>query len=291
MNENNEKKINVKFVNDESIDDSMYLWRYMDLHKFLSFILTKSLHLTRLDKFEDIREGMTSKHLYFKRIKNVLDNDPIFDNIRNLMTIDTLGSKMNLIEKELKEIQRFNFASCWVLCEDFYESVAMWNLYSNPNSIAIKIKYNDFKKRILETGFDNLSHQGEIICGPIKYKNFQKNNEIFNPGQRNNLNESVFIKDISFEHEKEFRIILREKVREIPPIQYKDNISNIHIEKLYNDTYNYSGVKLKIKNLNDFPFEIIHHPKSEVWAKNNIKEILEKFNINYKVKDSKLELK
>lgn len=291
MREDDEKKINVQFINDKNIDDDMFLWKYMDLHKFLSFIFSKSLHLTRLDKFEDSREGMTTKHLYFKRIKNVLDNDPIFDNIREFMTIDTLGNRMNLIEKELKEIQRFNFASCWVLCEDHYESVAMWNLYSNPNSIAIKIKYSDFKKRILQTGFDNYNYEGEIICGPIEYKNFQKNNAVFNPGQEDNLLESVFIKDLSFEHEKEFRIIFREKVREIPTIKYKENISNSQIEKLHNSTFNYSGLKLNIVNFEDYPFEIVHHPKSEEWAKNNIKEILENFDIKYKVKDSKLELK
>ena len=62
-----------------------------------------------------------------------------------------------------------------------------------------------------------------------KLENFQKTNAVFNHGQKDNLIGSVFIKDLSFEHEKEFRIILREKVREIPPTKYKENISNSHI--------------------------------------------------------------
>ena len=139
------EKVNIVFKNDEFIGDEMYLWKYLDLHKYMSLISTQCLFVTRLDKFEDKREGTTVKHLYFKKLRNQMDNDSIFDSIREYAKIDTFGSLINQISSELEEIQRFHFASCWVLCDSDYESAAMWNLYSSPNSIAIKLKYKDFK--------------------------------------------------------------------------------------------------------------------------------------------------
>lgn len=284
------QKVKIQFKNDESIGDEMYLWKYLDLHKFISLISSKSLFVTRLDKFEDKREGMTLKHLYFKKIKNVMDNDPIFDSIRKYAKIDSLGNWMNLISTELEEIQKFHFASCWVLCDGYYESAAMWNLYSSPNSIAIKIKYKEFKDLLSTKGFSNEVFAKEIICAPIQYKNFQKTNFIYNK-EENELEESVFVKDSSFEHEKEFRLILKETPREIPPIYYKPNITKSHVDKLHNSIYNYPGVSLKFIDFQDYPFEVIHHPKSEDWAKENIKNIIEKFGMSFILKDSALEMK
>ena len=62
----------------------------------------------------------------------------------------------------------------------------------------------------------------------MDYLNVQDINNI--SGYTDNLLDSVFLKDISFEYENEFRIIAREKEREIPPINYNKNISRSHIE-------------------------------------------------------------
>tara|TARA_B110000444_G_scaffold248077_1_gene271508 strand:- start:557 stop:748 length:192 start_codon:yes stop_codon:yes gene_type:complete len=62
----------------------------------------------------------------------------------------------------------------------------------------------------------------------VDYLNVQDINNI--SGYTDNLLDSVFLKDISFEYENEFRIIAREKEREIPPINYNKNISRSHIE-------------------------------------------------------------
>jgi len=280
---------NIKFINDENISDDVYLWKYLDLHKFLSLITTKSLHLTRLDKFEDKREGISPVHLFFKNKKKAFDSNPIFDTMRTYMTIDTLGNEMNKIEDELKIIQRFNFASCWVIGDKETESVAMWNLYSDSKSLAIRIKYSDFKKSILEKGYKTTGYKKELICSPIKYFNFQdKNISEQNP---NDLFDNVFLKDISFQHENEFRIIAREDERPIEPINYKANISRSHIEDVYNSSNNYPGIKIELIDFEKYDFEIIHHPKSTDWTKENINQIVKKFDINFKIKDSNLELK
>ena len=63
------KKVSIKFINDENIDQNTYLWRYIDTHKFLSFILNKSLFFTRLDKFEDQKEGIKISHLFYQNLR------------------------------------------------------------------------------------------------------------------------------------------------------------------------------------------------------------------------------
>lgn len=280
---------NIKFINDEDISDDTYLWKYFDLHKFISLIISKSFHLTRLDKFEDKREGISPIHLLYKNHKKELDNNPMFDSLRNLLTIDTLGGEMNKIELELKKIQSFNFANCWVIGRKDIESVAMWNLYSDPKSLAMRIKYSDFKSNILKNGYMTYGFPKELICSPIKYLNFQDKNNISE--YSNNLWDSVFLKDSSFAHENEFRIVARENEREIPEINYKPNISRSHIEKLHNSSNNYPGIKLELINFEDYKFEVVHHPKSTDWVKENINEIIKRFEIKFEIFDSNLDLK
>lgn len=281
-----EEKIDVKFINDEKINENTYLWRYMDIHKFLSFIFNKSLYFTRLDKFEDKKEGITINHLFYQNLKKQIDNHPMFDSIRTYMSIETLGGEMNKIDDELQRIQIHNFANCWVIGENSSESVAMWNLYSNPDSLAIKIKYSDFKKLLTKQGLQSFDTSREVICSPINYIDFQK------PDFKNITDiDSVFTKDISFEHENEFRIIVKEKEREIPPIEYKSNIHKKNSEKLHNAFWNYIGVELNFIDFKGFDFEIVHHPKSQDWTKNNIKEIIKISETDFKINDSVLDLK
>jgi len=152
------------------------------------------------------------------------------------------------------------------------------------------INYNDFKNTILENGIENNDEESEIICGPIKYINFQENND-FIKAHSTNLTDSVFQKDISFEHEKEFRLILKEKMRKIPEIYYKPNISKESIEKVYNSNFNYPGLELELINFDKYNFEIVYHPKAQDWIKKNIIKIVELSELKFKVSTSKLELR
>ncbi|WP_341221779.1 hypothetical protein [Polaribacter atrinae] len=162
----------------------------------------------------------------------------------------------------------------------------MWNLYSKPNSLAIKIKYSNFKKLLTEKGLQDSGYSREILCSPISYIDFQK------PDLEKVKNfDSVFTKDISFKHENEFRIIVKEKEREIPQIHYKENMHRKSIEKLHNEFWNYSGIEMSLIDFQTFEFEIVHHPKSQDWAKNNIKEIIRLSEIDFKINESILELK
>lgn len=286
----NDRIIKPNFINDNSVGENKYLWRYLDLHKFLSFITTKSIYLPRLDKFEDKQEGIALNHLIYKNLKRRLDNDPILSKVSEYATVDNLGPTMNKIEDDLKIIQNFNFASCWVLCDGNIESVAMWNLYSNPNSIALRIKYSEFKKLFSQEVVIDYGLTEDIICSPIQYFDFQQDSKILELLKDDSI-DSIFFKDASFEHEKEFRIVIKEKIRETPEINYKEGISRKHIEKFHNSIYNYPGRSIDLNNFINYPFEIIFHPKSEDWAKSNIKQIVQKFNVPFKIFESELELK
>jgi hypothetical protein len=262
----------------------------MDLHKFLSFLLKQSLFLTRINKFEDKREGINLEQLLFLNYKKKADKSRFFNALEISATIDNFGKEMNQIEDSLKIIQRFNFANCWVLSENKSESVAMWNLYSNPNSIAIKTKYSDFKKKFSLAKIQNYGEYEEIICSPIEYIDFHNNDTIVNLIKDKKI-DPVFVKDLSFQHEKEFRIVMKEKVRKIPQIEYKKNFTRKLFEDAHNKRYNYSGISIKLEDFNSYNFEVVHHPKSEDWAKENINQIIDKFKMGFKISESELNLK
>ncbi|MDN3619029.1 MULTISPECIES: hypothetical protein [Polaribacter] len=274
---------NIKFTNDEHISEDSFLWRYIDISKLLSFLINKSFFFTRLDKFEDKKEGITSNHLFYKKLKSETENYSVFDNIRNTISLHVGGKEMNRIDEEIKQIQKSNFANCWFIADEYSESVAMWNLYSSPNSVAIKIKYSEFKKNILKNGFNGYGSDLDIVCSQIKYVNFlnPNHNEI-------ELIESVFLKDSSFNHENEFRLVLKKDFKEIP-IEYNAGIHRKESEKLHqiNEPFGYN---LILNEFEKYNFEIVFHPKSQDWIKNDIKKILKIANVSIKSSNSLLEL-
>ncbi|MGB1269627.1 MAG: hypothetical protein ACPG45_07795 [Flavobacteriaceae bacterium] len=279
------KKTSVKFINDKGIDENTYLWRYIDTHKFLSFILNKSLFFTRLDKFEDQKEGTRISHLFYQNCIKALENDPEINKMVGGVSVEVNGGMMNKIDEKINQIQKSNFANCWFMANDYSESVAMWNLYSSPNSVAIKIKYSDFKNIISEKGLLSYYEDIEVVCSPIKYVDF-----ISPKIKGTKLPDSIFIKDISFQHEKEFRIILKKEFKKIPPIDYHPSIHRKKSEKNHAGLHDKTGIELDFIDFEKFPYELIFHPKSPEWVKNNINKILETTNTHLKTHKSILEL-
>lgn len=272
---------NINFINDEDINEDSFLWRYIDVSKLLSFLINKSFFFTRLDRFEDKQEGITLKHLFYKKLRIETEMDAIFDNVRNNISIEVGGDKMNKIDEEVEQIQKSNFANCWFVAKEYSESVAMWNLYSSPNSVAIKIKYSDFKEKLLENGFSGNGRTLDIICGSIKYVNFlnPKFDEI----------DSVFLKDLSFKHENEFRLVLKKEF-EATPVEYHPKIHRKRSEKLH-EINEPLGLNLELNEFEKYNFEIVFHPKSQDWIKNDIKKLLQNIKVDLKCNDSLLELK
>jgi hypothetical protein len=174
-------------------------------------------------------------------------------------------------EMPLKIRQQKYFISCWLI--HHRESVAMWNAYSDENGIALKFKASDLIAAIGEN-IDNTNENEKmktLYHGRIVYKDF------FNPDDRMNLKDEVpiigFQKDLSFEHEKEYRFLIKQDTH-----NFKEN--------------DIPFVKMKIEKFKKLKFNLIFHPKMEPWKKENIKSVIKALGSkSIIINDSELNLK
>lgn len=285
----------IQFLNDDQFHEETYLWRYMSLHKFLSFIYDQSLYLTRLDQFEDTNEGISPHHVLF----NSASKFPVNNGTGVKTSVDPFLPVKTGFNNELRRNQRLNYTNCWVIGRNSRESVAMWNLYSEPNSIAIKIKYSHFKTLIQEDGFVASNLDVDFFAGAVDYHDFQDAFSLLN--LTNKIWEFQFIKDISFQHEQEFRIIAKEPYElETEIIPQPDGTNNQlirwstdeEIERIIQkQKYDSPGISIKLNKFEQYPFEIVHHPKSKTWAKRNIVKAMENAGLDFQVSDSQINLK
>lgn len=272
-----------------SYNKNDYLWKFVSIEKFLSIVLNKKLYFTRIDCFEDVQEGISPELLLLNHRKNALMSLPPFNVLSQYHSIDMFPSETdNLIDK-LKETQKCNFANCWYLSNENIESVAMWNLYSQPNSVALNIKFSDFYDKILKIGVESRVKLKSLILGKIKYVNFQ------NPIELDKIKEEIentaFLKDQSFIHENEFRFVAEiEKSKEILFFP-KEGFSKYMQKEFFERTSQLYGFDINLNDFLDYKFEIVFHPKMSDWVKKDLKNILEKFQIPFKTRDSKLKLK
>jgi hypothetical protein len=227
------------------------LWKYMDLHKFLSLLTNKNLFFTRLDKFEDPFEGVNTKlirRLHILEIMLKSDNP-----IPGIPTIKIV-KEIRKIQKKIKEEQQQQFVNSWVHFNR--ESIAMWKIYSNKDSIAIKVegrKFIDFLKNCIKFQPQSLVEM-KLICSHVKYQKlnpYSFEEEISNYGYPIALN-----KDISFDFEKEYRFfIIRNSGNKIP--FYKFKISTEFYDLI----------------------QVICHPEMEDWKFENVVEICNHYKL------------
>lgn len=233
-----------------------YLWRFMDLHKLISFLTTQKIYFSRFDQFEDVNEGISKKQL-FKQYK---EHDS-----------DYQSQVHNNRELEIEERQKRLFASCW-----FYgkrESVAMWNLYAQNDGIALRVKANSFIDSLTPENIqiEDPESVNTLYHGPVFYKDFLNFQDI--EDFKDETRVIGFQKDLSFEHEKEYRIMIRQRYKE-------DNY----------DTY-FNSYEIGLNNFNDLQFELLAHPKMQSWQKENVQKLIGKLNVqNFTFKDSELRL-
>ena len=94
---------------------SLKIWRYMDLAKYLSFLQTSSIRLSRADKFEDPYEG--------------LYNGPTIQAMANMVPTPGTYDHAHSFARQLEEDRQSTYINCWHWNDR--ESAAMWKLYSN----------------------------------------------------------------------------------------------------------------------------------------------------------------
>ena len=177
------------FLNDA--DDTATLWRYMDLSKFLDLILHKKLVFPRYDKFEDPFEGYAANFIELAR-KGLHTLDE-FDEI-------TIKKVMEILADTVSVYNYYAYVSCWHLNE--FESAGMWKLYCNsPEALVVKTKASLLKKAIKPK-----SNQ-KIVYSKVTYDS-KLDNFSLNDISDVDPHSPLLIKRESFDHEKEYRLLL-----------------------------------------------------------------------------------
>lgn len=239
---------------------SYSLWKYLDLFKLFHLIETATLYFTRLDRFDDPLEGLTVDGLRNRYLLDALpDEDERNPNISS--EYHNLSKEYFLQRKsDSDKIEKVThrFASCWFLGK--YESIAMWNLYSNKDSVAIQFDAQKLIEIIEQAARDFSENVWEkLVIGTVDYISIDDITKHRYLGFRK-------LKHYEYENELRFVAILNQ-----------------------GETKEY--LELPLDKLNSYDFKIITHPAMEKWKVNILKKLLTKFQLENKFADSKIILR
>lgn len=259
---------NLTLISPDSLpNDNESLWRYFDIHKFLNLIKQKRFRFTRMDQFEDALEGIPfetlQKFLYIESESNQNLASIILDWPPSYITLSKESKLFGRIDEILK-IQSSHFVSCWF--HEQRESMAMWNLYSNPDGVALKVPFGKLKS-LLNPESSQIDIQ-EYFCGKVQYQNFRNKDPYANDGL-SKLGKVSLRKDVSFSHEKEIRFVVK-------ILKNKGHLTGIDTEPI---------------NLKELDLKVVCHPRMVEWKKNNIKQILKDACLSDSFLDSEIKLR
>lgn len=234
------------------------IWRYLSLPKFIDFIVNENIAFSRADTFADKKEGISNElirliNTYKAEKEKYSDNNSNFPYVGIGNPIDglLLHALSTEEKKHLSQLiieQKKYFISCWFVSEN--ESMAMWDLYAKDHGVAIQTTIDVVVNSVTSTKFfvsENFKHKQVTYNNISKIASayFENTNEVF---------DLLFRKDISYEHEKEYRFII------------SDDLGGAQIPS--------KSVKLDCSSLNKF--KIITHPLMPDWQYKNIRQLCEK---------------
>lgn len=165
---------------DKSLDESLVLWRYLDMAKFLDILETSALYFSRADKFEDKFEGAFTK------------------SAKHAIAQAFQQQESDLTFEEFKErLKRRVFVSCWRRGND--DSMAMWSLYGRSTAaVAITTTVGQLRSA-MKVPFP---HQSEI-------KQVQYVKHWRDPDLQYNPYSNVFAYKVkAYEYENEIRVMI-----------------------------------------------------------------------------------
>lgn len=172
------------------------------------------------------------------------------------------GAEPHFIEKGLPEIHRTwakcTYVNCWFIGD--HESLAMWKLYGK---VAIRSSISNLKKAI--------KGEEEFCLGPVSYIDYEKDMM-----SQANAFSPFFHKRKIYQHEAEFRILTFLE-KDIGRVQSGEIIPS-------------DGVLINV-NVEELIDSIVIFPEASNDERKEIKDLIEKYNLSYKLKDSILERK
>ena len=191
----------------------------MDFSKYVDLLATSELHFTRADKLEDPYDcsGMQFFGEQYKQF--ALANPQGKERTRQVITFNRL----------------FVYLNCWHM--NNIESAALWELYSENKyeTIAIQATFGKFKSEI-----ENKWPQDDLRITKVKYDPEDKNStyRIFSDLGL----EDIIYKRPSFEHEKELRAFIYQRVDKR---RENDTLRNgAHLEKLMKERREYIRIEI-----------------------------------------------
>jgi hypothetical protein len=160
----------------KTLNDDTLIWKYLDLSKFLDFLISKKMFLSRSDKFEDQFEGTFSEPS-FEEIKLLLKNNPQYlDNYK--------AKRENIV------------ISSWHA--NAHESFAMWQIFTRNNEgLAIQSTIGKLRESIKEQ-----ERNINLIIGEVNYIDYKKD---YIPFKDNYF--PYLYKRKSFQYEHKVRLI------------------------------------------------------------------------------------
>jgi len=226
-----------------------FIWRYMDIHKLLDLIQHRRFYFTRMDQFEDPLEGIPLEVIL--RFRQAL-NYPHESLPKLIMNTNASPVKPDLGMygrfERISKIQKTHFISCWF--HGNRESMAMWNLYSNPDGVAIKVPFGKLKEYLIPNQIGlNIK---EYFCGKVSYQDF-KDDDPYTWGELHKIKKVSLRKDLSFNHEEEIRFVVKTD------------------EKTITSPAGIKSEKLDLKNMD---LSVVCHPRMADWKKNNIRHLM-----------------
>lgn len=228
------------------IPDGSFVWRYMNFSKVLDLIAENCIYYTRLDFFDDPLEGMKSTDRFKLHVSNISKLESSEDDpLKQLKQTGQLTTK----KEDVKKWQEGIFASCWYLTEnqdDHNESLAMWGLYTDKYSFAVKIPFNQLLTA-LSSSLETFNDHEITTCGYGKVSYLTLYQQSLLGGDGKKIYPSL-IKDKSFKYENELRLLL-----------IRENLSD-------KNSFDRIGIKIHLKNkLSEFvpKIEILAHPDME----------------------------
>jgi hypothetical protein len=256
----------VEVNKDYSFDEDQYLFKYIDIHKLIYLLYSENLFFSPLSYFDDPLEGISQEALnsnHANIIQQCNDND---DNQHNKILQD--DEKAVSYNSYLEKVQKQLFASCWFL--GTRESLAMWENYSNNDSVALRFK-PDYLCNHMISNFTNLEDPNFDLMAHGKVEYFKLSPLDPNDETLKNSHHKFpgFIKDLSYKHEEEFRFLLMQQ----------------HMKKQYS-FFEFSPGPLK-----ELDFDIITHPYMEDWKFKNIQTILSNLKLANKLQKSAIPIK